>query len=149
MSNIIPLLTVILLIGAVPSSLLTKILYEFLTFHMRVAGTSRRACNHSITTVFVGKNHEDPLLTFKDNFSFNHSKFDSNMNISQIGFSSVGYIDLKVGRFKLLRTAVFLDMTPSSLVFFIFTTVRTLIIIIIIIMFSLPTPRRHKGGANV
>jgi len=47
------------------------------------------------------------LLTFKDNFSFKHSKFDRNMNIFQIGFPRVGYIDLKVGRFKLLRTAVF------------------------------------------
>ena len=74
------------------------------------------------------------LLTFKDNFSFNHSKFDRNTNISQIGFSRVGYIDLKVARFKLLRTTVFLDMTPSSLVFFIFTTVRTAIIIMIIII---------------
>jgi hypothetical protein len=56
------------------------------------------------------------------------------MNISQTGFSRVGYTDLKVGRFKLLRTAVFLDIKPCSLVFFIFTTVRTSIIITIIII---------------
>jgi len=64
MSNIIPLLTVIILIGVVPSGLLTKILYEFLTFHMRDAGTSRGAFNHPITTIFGGKNHEDPLHVF-------------------------------------------------------------------------------------
>jgi hypothetical protein len=141
-SNIITLLTLILLIGALPSDLLTKILYEFLILHMRVADTTDRTFNHSITTIFgavkiVKILFTYFLLTFKDNFSFNHSKFDRNMNTSQISFSRVGYmsyIDLKVGRFKLLSTAVFLDMTPCSLVFFIFTTVRTPIIIIIIII---------------
>ena len=128
-SNIIPLLTFILLIGAVPSGLQTKILYEFLILHMRVAGTTHPAFNHSITTIFGAVKMMNILftyflLTFKDNFSFNHTKFDRNMNISQIGFSRVGYIDLKVGRFKLLRTAVFLVTTPCSLVLFIFTTVK-------------------------
>jgi hypothetical protein len=120
MSSIIPLLTLILLIGAVPSGSLTQILYEFLILHMCVAGTTHRAFNHSITTIFGAVKIMKILftyflLTFKDAFSFNHSKFDRNTNISQTGFSRVGYMNLEVERFKLLKTAVFLDMTSRIL----------------------------------